>query len=101
LHKFRYGPRRSEGTWISQLGKTTRKLATRSEYDEVIPDYLGIHQISAYRKIHQEFPEKPVAVDAPDVRSAFVATEVAWKKGLSLPVGLQTWYSTTVAKCRR
>ncbi len=58
------------------------------------PGFRPIHLRYAVEKGKHVFAEKPLAVDAPGVRSALASTEMARKKGLSLVVGLQTRYST-------
>ncbi|MBM3880139.1 MAG: Gfo/Idh/MocA family oxidoreductase [Verrucomicrobia bacterium] len=47
------------------------------------------------------FAEKPVAVDAPGVRSALASTELARRKGLSLVAGLNSRYSPILQEAVR
>jgi predicted dehydrogenase len=57
------------------------------------PHFRPIHLRYAIEKGKHVFAEKPVAVDAPGVRSVLETCELAKKKGLSLVAGLQTRYS--------
>jgi predicted dehydrogenase len=80
------------------VGFDAYKQVIDGEVDVVLlatpPGFRPIHLCYAVGKGKHVFAEKPVAVDAPGVRSALEATEVARKKSLSLVVGLQTRYST-------
>jgi len=53
------------------------------------PGFRPIHLAAAVAAGKHVFMEKPVAVDAPGVRSVLASTEEAKKKGLALGVGLQ------------
>jgi predicted dehydrogenase len=57
------------------------------------PGFRPLHLRYAIEKGKHVFAEKPVAVDAPGVRSALESAELARQKGLSLVAGLQTRYS--------
>jgi predicted dehydrogenase len=80
------------------VGFDAYKQVIDSDVDVVLlatpPGFRPIHLRYAVEKGKHVFAEKPVAVDAPGVRAALEATEVARKKGLSLVVGLQARYST-------
>lgn len=64
-----------------------------SDVDLVIlatpPGFRPIHLAAAIAADKHVFMEKPVAVDAPGVRSVIASTAEAKKKGLALGVGLQ------------
>ena len=70
-----------------------QKLIDRSDVDMVIlatpPGFRPIHFEYAVKKNKHVFMEKPVATDAPGVRTVLAAAEEAKKKGLKVGVGLQ------------
>ncbi|MEX2216025.1 MAG: Gfo/Idh/MocA family oxidoreductase [Phycisphaeraceae bacterium] len=70
-----------------------QKLIDRNDVDMVIlatpPGFRPIHFEYAVKKGKHVFMEKPVATDAPGVRTVLAAAEEAKKKGLKVGVGLQ------------
>src|SRR5688572_7092960 len=81
------------------------KQVINSEVDVVLlatpPHFRPMHLKAAIDAGKHVFAEKPVAVDAPGVRSALETTELAKQKNLAVVSGLNTRYSPSMQELMR